>query len=282
MGPAHFIQLVSSATPLPSVSHFTSLPLPCRRLASHEQLPSLQVHCRFPNRQGLGRRSSWATILIVMQDSEAVFWCQAGHNNSRQVEWLARELARANAPAARSVRPWLVAYVHRPLWTSQKGSGMTCNTTEQSRMRLVFEQLLHEGGVDLVLTGHNHMYERTWPIYNGTVLNGTADPADPYHDPHAAVHLVSAAGGNGESMDPFDPVKPPFAAFRSINNRTCGDELCSDYGFSTLGFANSSAVEVSFWSYGDGRDVMAPMVRTDHFWLRQSAHGPRARKPADV
>jgi hypothetical protein len=63
-----------------------------------------------------------------------------------------------NAPAFRAARPWLVAYVHRPLWDSQKGAGLECNTTEQSRMREVFEQLLHEGGVDLVLTGHNHMH----------------------------------------------------------------------------------------------------------------------------
>jgi hypothetical protein len=76
-------------------------------------------------------------------------------------------------------------------------------------------------------------------------------------------------------------VQPPFTAFRSINNSTChGGELCSDFGFSTLAFANGSAVEVSFWSYGDGSDVAAPMVRTDHLWLRQDNHGPRPKLDA--
>jgi hypothetical protein len=164
--------------------------------------------------------SAWSLgpVHFIQLDSEAVFWCQAGHNNTRQIEWLAAELARANQPEARATQPWVIAYVHRPLWTSQKGSGPDCNATENSRMREVFEKLLHEGGVDLVLTGHNHMYERTWPVYNGTVYNGTANPDDPYDHPGAAVHIVSAAGGNGESMSPFDDVQPPFAAFRSTNN----------------------------------------------------------------
>lgn len=221
--------------------------------------------------------SAWSMGLarFIQLDSEAVFWCGAGHNNSLQVEWLAAELTRVNQPEARAAHPWLIAYVHRPLWTSQKGSGETCNTTEQSRMREVFEKMLHEGGVDLVLAGHNHMYERTWPVYNGTVYNGTVDPNDPYKNPGAAVHVVSAAGGNGESMDPFDEVQPPFSAFRSINNSTCAHDLCSDFGFSTITIWNATALEMSFWSYGDGKNVAAPMVRTDHVWLHQDTHGVR-------
>ena len=73
-------------------------------------------------------------------------------------------------------------------------------------MRAAFEEILHTAGVSLVLTGHNHMYERTWPLFNGTVYNGSSD--EPYTNPGAAVHIVSAAGGNGESMDSFDVDQP--------------------------------------------------------------------------
>ena len=124
--------------------------------------------------------SSWAIgpARFIGLDSEAVFWCSSVQNNTKQLAFLKQELAAANTPAARKRQPWLVAMIHRPLWTSQKGAGPSCNTTEQSTLRATYEKLLHEGGVDIVLTGHNHMYERTWPVYNGTVLNGSTD--EPY------------------------------------------------------------------------------------------------------
>ena len=217
--------------------------------------------------------SSWSMgpVHFIGLDSEAVFWCNAVQNHTLQMEWLKADLAAANAPAARAAHPWIVAYVHRPLWTSTRGSGPACNTTEQSGMRAAFEQVLHEAGVDLVLSGHVHNYERTWPIYNGTVLNGSTP--EPYTDPGAAVHMVSAAGGNGESMSPFDAAQPHFSAFRSINPKVCSRGLlCSDYGFSAMTFWNESVVELDFWSFGDGTQ---PMHLADQVWLRQSHHGAR-------
>ena len=177
--------------------------------------------------------SSWSMghVRFIGLDSEAVFWCNSVQNHTQQMEWLKAELAAANVPAERVAHPWIVAYVHRPLWTSEKGAGPTCNTTEQQGMRDAFEQVLHEAGVDLVLSGHNHMYERTYPIYNGSVINGSSTPEEPYTNPGAPVHIVSAAGGNGESMDPYDPEQPYYSAFRSINPKVCkGGELCSDFG----------------------------------------------------
>jgi acid phosphatase type 7 len=49
-----------------------------------------------------------------------------------------------------------VAYFHRPLWASGFHGG-------HADMRRVFE-VLHEGGVDLVLAGHEHHYERFAPM----------------------------------------------------------------------------------------------------------------------
>jgi hypothetical protein len=49
-----------------------------------------------------------------------------------------------------------VAYFHRPLWASGFHGG-------HAEMRRVFE-VLHESGVDLVLAGHEHHYERFTPM----------------------------------------------------------------------------------------------------------------------
>lgn len=54
--------------------------------------------------------------------------------------------------------------------------------------RLVTEPLLYEVGVDVVLTGHVHAYERTWPVYNWTL------------DDCGPVHITLGNGGNIEKL----------------------------------------------------------------------------------
>jgi len=50
-----------------------------------------------------------------------------------------------------------------------------------------------ENGVDLAIWAHEHSYERMWPMYNFTVLNGTDDPTNPYKNPKALVHLTTGS-----------------------------------------------------------------------------------------
>lgn len=44
------------------------------------------------------------------------------------------------------------------------------------------EKLLYDYGVDLYICGHEHSYERMWPVYNGQVRNGTlpSPPPSPF------------------------------------------------------------------------------------------------------
>ena len=49
-------------------------------------------------------------------------------------------------------------------------------------------------GVDIAFWAHEHSYERTFPVYNMTVMNGTG--SDPYEDPGATVHIINGAPGN--------------------------------------------------------------------------------------
>ena len=56
------------------------------------------------------------------------------------------------------------------------------------------EQLFYEAGADLVFSGHEHSYDRMWPVYNRRVCNGIVDPRDPYREPRAPVHLVVGTG----------------------------------------------------------------------------------------
>jgi hypothetical protein len=67
-----------------------------------------------------------------------------------QLSWLKKELA-ASATA------WKICYMHHPLYTSGRYRSAAYS------LRLMLEPLLVEGDVDVVLSGHEHFYERIHP-----------------------------------------------------------------------------------------------------------------------
>eukprot|EP00669_Euglena_mutabilis_P012977 TRINITY_DN7700_c0_g1_i1.p2 TRINITY_DN7700_c0_g1~~TRINITY_DN7700_c0_g1_i1.p2 ORF type:complete len:194 (+),score=40.55 TRINITY_DN7700_c0_g1_i1:456-1037(+) len=98
---------------------------------------------------------------------------------SLQDQWLRADLDVIN----RSLTPWVVAVFHVPWYTTS-----TVHRGEGDAMRTVVEPLLYAAGVDLVVSGHNHLYERSLPVNNGRV------------DPCGAVHLIVGDGGNREGL----------------------------------------------------------------------------------
>lgn len=77
---------------------------------------------------------------------------------SMQLQWLRTELSRANGPCA-------MAYWHKPLYTSGP-NGPNRDMRELWRV-------LHDFNVDLIVNGHDHLYERFAP----QDPDGRADPA---------------------------------------------------------------------------------------------------------
>ena len=67
-----------------------------------------------------------------------------------QLEWLRRELAASGTA-------WKIVFFHHPLYTSGR------YRAGARTLRLALEPILVEGDVDVVLTGHEHLYERTIP-----------------------------------------------------------------------------------------------------------------------
>lgn len=57
--------------------------------------------------------------------------------------------------------------------------------------RFGLENLFRDNGVDLCLWGHEHSYERLWPVYNHKVYNGSY--LEPYTNPGAPVHITSGS-----------------------------------------------------------------------------------------
>ncbi len=72
--------------------------------------------------------------------------------NGAMATWLQSDLASTTAR-------WIVCFFHHPPYT--KGSHNSDTETELTQMRQNLLPILEAGGVDLVLSGHSHCYERS-------------------------------------------------------------------------------------------------------------------------
>ena len=135
---------------------------------------------------------------------------------SLQLAWLERELAAVD----RRRTPWLVVMMHVPWYSSHEQ-----HWREAELGRLDAEPLLYEAGVDLVLSGHLHAYERSHPAFNGT-----ANRCGP-------TYLNLGDGGNREGAPPgryFEPA-PDWSAFREAS-----------FGIGSLVLHNATHAELSW------------------------------------
>lgn len=70
---------------------------------------------------------------------------------------------------------WVVVYFHHPPYS--KGSHNSDASTELIDMRQNIIPLLEQHGVDLVMSGHSHSYERSFFIKNHLGLENTFNSA---------------------------------------------------------------------------------------------------------
>lgn len=126
--------------------------------------------------------------------------------NATVTAWLATDLAAATANRSATRNPWVLVGGHRPLYCSN--SDKTQCGTFTAVLRYQAENIIAGAGVDLVITAHEHSYERSWPTFNGTVT------ATDYVSPAAPVYVVQGAGGNREGND-MPAGGTPWSAFQS-------------------------------------------------------------------
>ena len=75
------------------------------------------------------------------------FALNSNYMDKRQLEWLEAELAKSGSD-------WKVCYFHHPLYSSGKQHG------SNEELQRVLEPVFVKHGVNVVLTGHEHFYER--------------------------------------------------------------------------------------------------------------------------
>lgn len=88
--------------------------------------------------------------------------------NGPMYRWLQRDLT-ANS------NQWLIAYWHHPPYS--RGSHNSDTDPTQTAMRTNFVRLLEQHGVDLVLCGHSHDYERSFLLHGHYGFSTDLQPA---------------------------------------------------------------------------------------------------------
>lgn len=164
---------------------------------------------------------------------------------SAMIRWLKEDLAAND-------QPWLISFWHHPPYTDGSHNSDTERTHMEMRETVV--PLLEAAGVDLVLGGHSHIYERSYLLTGSyetpSTAQGILDRGDgrpgsdgPYEkfDDEGALYVVAGHGGTGNSGRANHPVMafedlmngsvilditPERLTIRNIRmNRTLSDEV---------------------------------------------------------
>jgi 3',5'-cyclic AMP phosphodiesterase CpdA len=90
------------------------------------------------------------------------FALDSNYLSKEQLDWLEKELGSSSSE-------WKICFFHHPLYSSGRTHGSSLET------RTVLEPMFVKHGVSVVLTGHDHIYERVKPqkgIYHFVVGSG--------------------------------------------------------------------------------------------------------------
>jgi hypothetical protein len=110
-----------------------------------------------PTRAEAGGVASGTEAYYSFDYGRAHFICLNSHDLDRSADgamarWLKEDVASTRAD-------WLIAFFHHPPYT--KGSHDSDTEYQEIEMREQIMPILESAGVDLVLTGHSHIYERS-------------------------------------------------------------------------------------------------------------------------
>lgn len=150
---------------------------------------------------------SWemGSIHFISMNSETAI--DTANFNDKELAWAESDLSTVD----RTKTPWLIANLHRPMYCSNDNE---CTSTHGGlKLRAEAEDMFYQHKVDLVVCGHVHSYERTYPVYNNTKLEGVnAGP----------VYIVQGASGNREGNKGSFPSPENLPAWSAAQHTEVG------------------------------------------------------------
>jgi 3',5'-cyclic AMP phosphodiesterase CpdA len=197
-----------------------------------------------------------AVIQLDGNDLSAELSDNNGYTEGRQTSWLIRQLAAFRAPG--SGIDFIIVGFHNCVFSSNTSHG------SDGGIRLVWEPIFDQYQVDLVVSGHVHAYERSYPMRGGQVTKTVASGGTvrPQHDGTTYI----CAGGGGQDLytgwygitgagDPANAAGPPLLWEWTGSNTAAGGTGSSEDITDTV--TDYSAYRHANWSF-ISLDVKAP------------------------
>ena len=214
-----------------------------------------------------------------------------GYSHGRQRAWLEAELAAAQRSEAID---WIVVCMHQVAMSSARLNGADLG------VRRELMPLFDTYGVDLVVAGHEHHYERTFPV-RGVLAGGLLTPAPRGSDPaeidtrDGTVHMIIGGGGHSVLRPAVDPGAPPEGVLivgvgpgspqsqrRSVITAepapwSAHRNLATPFGFASFDVVpaepgGTTSITVTYHGAAAGSRVYAPL---DRFVLRKPVGATR-------
>ncbi len=128
-----------------------------------------------------------------------------------QYDWLINELENNTAK-------WTIVYTHRPLYAA----GHYKNNAFTFALREQLNDVFAEYGVDVVLSGHEHIVMKTFPIGKGSAVNKCDT---------TVLSTTNSLGENVEVKYDVNPTSPIYVSCGPTGNKLYADEIDSDMEF---------------------------------------------------
>jgi hypothetical protein len=190
--------------------------------------------------------------------------------NSPQYSFVKRDLiSTSQNPNIR----WIIVYFHHPMYTSPT------KHPSDSLLRDTYHPLFDQYGVDLVLQGHNHNYQRSYPISynNNNNNNSNANSFNPtitsvytntFNNPRGEVYVIAGTGGEDlydlKSKADFIATQYKGFGFLNIDITNDGTKLIGTF------YANEDgSVKDTFTITKLATPKMIP-VKEDQFYSKKS------------
>lgn len=156
---------------------------------------------------------NYGQVHLVALDTEMrdVNGSQFMDGKGLQYDWLKADLAANKLP-------WVVVYFHKPPYS--KGSHDSDTELDMKHLRENVNPLFEQYKVDLVIAGHSHVYERSYPMRGHWGINETFDAAthvvakatSPNHyvvgpQGQGVIYVVNGSGGKVGGQRPGFPMK---------------------------------------------------------------------------
>jgi hypothetical protein len=138
---------------------------------------------------------TYGNARIIVMDSDKNSFAKG----SSQYNFVISQLQQASQSSSIE---WIIVYLHKQMYTSPNtcGSSSCSNTaSDTTNLRNIYHSQFGKYGVDVVLNGHVHNYQRTYPIkYDSGSPSSpitTSTASQDYFDPYGQIFVTVGTGG---------------------------------------------------------------------------------------